>query len=616
MDFIIGCNYWASNAGTEMWRQWNEEAIREDLRILRDHGIDHLRVFPNWRDFQPVEPVYQVSGRLLEYRLTGDRLPTNPWYLEEEMVARFSRFCELSEEYGMKLIVGLLAGFMSGRTFLPIALYGRDIFSDPTALYFQQKYITGLVKSLKRHKAIAGWDLGNECGGMGMVKDEYMADAWTAMIANAIRAADNTRPVVSGFNTLVPEPTCRKWTIRGQAENCDLLTTHPYAYFDRYTYKERLASFRTSNHATCECKFYKDLGGKPCLVEEIGTLGPMVAEEKRAADFVRMNLFSNWAHGASGVMWWCANEQTNLKTLPYTNQMCEVELGMIYGDRTPKPVLTETARIAKVLRELPFTLPAVQEDAICVLTQGQDQWGAAYMTWCLAKQAGMTLRFAYSTEPLPEASLYLFPSTSGRTIMPRERYLELKEKVRQGAAVYISNDDGIWAEFEEFTGMHVVDSGEYRDSLTAKLGDYTIPFARRIRTELSSAGAEVLARDSSGNPAVSAYDYGKGKVFYVNFPLETMLLEKSNAFDGDLHQVYRTLFRDVLPVKAVRTENPFVSLTWHDAGDGIGYFVAVNYSPESQDLNLEWNHAQLEEVYYGNLETLAPFEAVVFRVSL
>ena len=38
-EFLIGCNYWASNAGTEMWRQWEPETVREDLKVLSENGV-------------------------------------------------------------------------------------------------------------------------------------------------------------------------------------------------------------------------------------------------------------------------------------------------------------------------------------------------------------------------------------------------------------------------------------------------------------------------------------------------------------------------------------------------------------------------------------------------
>lgn len=616
MDFIVGCNYWASNAGTEMWSQWDETAVCADLDILVEHNIQYLRVFPIWSAFQPVEPIYTVLGRLQEYRLTGERIPENPYYLDEEMVKRFRLFCDLCQQRGLKVIVGLIAGFMSGKLYIPAALYSRNLYSDPVALYFEQKYIAGLVQNLKDKPCIVGWDLGNECSGLSVVGDEFMADSWVAMIANAIRANDTTRPVVSGFNTLSVEPTARKWTIQGQAEHCDVLTTHPYAFFDRHTYVDRNASFRTALHGTCECKLYGDIGGKPCLVEEIGTLGPMVASEEQAAALMRVNLLSNWANGSMGVMWWCANEQTNLKTTPYTYQMCEVELGMLDRNRQPKPVLKETKRIAQVLADMPFHLPDAQTDAVCILTQGQDQWGVAYMTYCLSKQAGLNIRFCYSKDPLPEAKLYLMPSVSGYGIMPAERYQELKERVAGGASLYISNDDAIFSEFQALSGVHIRDSAQYADRATVAVDEWEIPFTRKVRYEIEPAGATVLATDSLQNPAITRYSYGRGTVCYVNFPLETMLLPQNDAFSGNHYRVYRKLFRNVVEEHKVYTDNPYVGLTIHPDSQNGYYCVAINYSETAQSPGFVLrNGAEIAQVYYGNISEIPAFEAVIFRIK-
>lgn len=55
MKFMLGVNYWDSRSGTDMWRQFDPEVIRADVRSLADCGVRQMRVFPNWRDFQPVE---------------------------------------------------------------------------------------------------------------------------------------------------------------------------------------------------------------------------------------------------------------------------------------------------------------------------------------------------------------------------------------------------------------------------------------------------------------------------------------------------------------------------------------------------------------------------------
>ena len=119
MDFMIGCNYWASNAGTKMWVNWDEKVIRDDLNILSQNGVEYMRVFPNWRDFQPVIKMYGGGGDFKEYRLKKDSAASNPYFLDDEMLNRFDKFCDICREYGIKLIVSLLTGWMSGRLFIP-----------------------------------------------------------------------------------------------------------------------------------------------------------------------------------------------------------------------------------------------------------------------------------------------------------------------------------------------------------------------------------------------------------------------------------------------------------------------------------------------------------------
>ena len=102
MGFILGCNYWASNAGAEMWRDFDINAIEKDMKTLSSHGVKDIRVFPNWRDFQPVMPIYTDAGTLAEYRLVGERKPENEYYLDEVMLERFSFFLDISQHFRYK----------------------------------------------------------------------------------------------------------------------------------------------------------------------------------------------------------------------------------------------------------------------------------------------------------------------------------------------------------------------------------------------------------------------------------------------------------------------------------------------------------------------------------
>ena len=288
-NYLIGCNYWASNAGTEMWVNFCEESINKDLKTLSENGVGYLRVFPNWRDFQPVMPLY-ANDRIVEYRLTGERHPMNKYYLDEIALQRFEIFCDIAEKYGLKLIVGLITGWMSGRLFIPPAMFGRNPYTDHTALLLQQKFITGFIRRFKYRSEIYAWDLGNECNCMYPLDNKDAAHNWTLTLSNCIRACDSTRPIVSGMNNIFVEGT---WTIEDQADGSDILTTHPYPYWGQHTRIDDYSSIRTLLHATCETKLYSDIGGKPCFVEELGTMGPMNCDDETSAGFVRANLYSH-----------------------------------------------------------------------------------------------------------------------------------------------------------------------------------------------------------------------------------------------------------------------------------------------------------------------------------
>ena len=38
-------------------RRWDAKEVEKDFAALKEHGLTLLRVFPNWRDFQPIVEV-------------------------------------------------------------------------------------------------------------------------------------------------------------------------------------------------------------------------------------------------------------------------------------------------------------------------------------------------------------------------------------------------------------------------------------------------------------------------------------------------------------------------------------------------------------------------------
>lgn len=356
-----------------------------------------------------------------------------------------------------------------------------------------------------------------------------------------------------------------------------------------------------------------DISGKPSIVEEIGTMGPMVCDEQTVAPgFARVNLVSNWVHKSPGMMWWCAFDQTNLKFPPYTWSNCEVELGMMHTDKTPKPVLKEFKDFADFLEKTKIKLPDAKEDAVCIVTLDQEQWGISYMTYVLAKQAKLNIRFAYCENDIPESNIYLMPSVVGNGVMKGENYEVLKKRVYDGATLYISNDNVYMPQFEQLTGLKVIDTDENSGSFKFNLAQNTFEAETEKRFILKSTSAEILAQYME-NVVLARNKYGSGEVYYLNFPLEKNLINKSYAFDNNYYQIYNYMFSGVEHIAA--SDNPYIGITEHIDGNE-GYIVAINYSGERQKVNLSINRSYGGfKIIKGNIDFIEAYDYAILKLE-
>ncbi len=626
--FVVGCNYWASHAGTMMWRDWRPEVVETDFQRLSAAGLQVLRVFPLWPDFQPLTQLYGGGGHRVEFRHGEEPLPDDRLGqagLSAVAMERFGVFCDLAAKYDLHLLVGLITGWMSGRLHLPPGLEGRNPLTDPVAIEWELRFVREFVGRFREHSAVVAWDLGNECNCMGPANREQ-ASTWTAMISNTIRAADPTRPVVSGLHGLSPTGN---WTMADQSEWTDLLCTHPYPVFTPHCDQDPVNTMRTILHSTAESRYYADLGGQPCLCQEIGTLGPVIASERVAADFIRSCLYSLWANDAHGLIWWCANEQTELAHAPYDWHAVERELGLLRVDGTPKPVLDELTAFRRLLDSLPFeALPPRRREAVCILTDAQDHWAVAYSTYVLAKQAGFDLEFQYETQPLRDAELYLLPCLSGHRMISRRRWQELMARVEAGATLYASLDSGLPSGFEPAFGLEPQTRERRREFGQIRLdslpGAPEIPCAGTFKVRLEPTRAEVLAREADGNPAFTVAPYGRGRVYYLGVPLELNLTRTPGAFHAPdapaCWRLYAHLAAPLVASRAVTKSAPCLAVTEHALSDDERVIIAGNLSPatltETLDLGAGWSVATVwhgQATPHGEV-TLAANEAAVFSV--
>ncbi|NQX58639.1 cellulase family glycosylhydrolase [Paenibacillus qinlingensis] len=593
-----------------MWSDWNPEQVDLDLRRLSDAGIEVIRVFPLWPDFQPIENMYTGEGQHFGYRFGEERLPdteAGKAGMSVEMMARFQAFTEIAKKYDIKLIVGLITGWMSGRLFVPPALRGKAILTDPDAIRWQVRFVQYFVKNMKHNDSIIAWDLGNECNVMGKVASQEEAYVWTASIANAIKAKDATRPLISGMHSLYPKGN---WTMQDQGELTDILTTHPYPFWTPYMDFDPLTSMRPTIHATMESLLYAHIGEKPCFAEEMGTMGPMVCSEEVAAAFARTSMLSQWAHGLPGLLWWCANDQTKLNHAPYDWVACEGELGLMTEEGRVKPALQEMGRLKKIIQSMPLeNLPARSVEAVCILNSTQDHWATAIGSFLLAKQAGFDIDFRFEDQPLPDANFYLLPCVTGVFGVAKQRWEQLLDKVREGATLYMSSNDGYMLNFAELTGLTVQNRRRRASEAVAYLqgdsGDIPLTIPSTFKLDFRNDRAEVLAAEADGNPVLTKATYGKGTVYFCALPVELAMSQQPGvSYNPDQFpywKMYETISQEARNARVLHVKEPQIGLTEHTADLNTTVAVLINYSPEDREVPLAIKSGwYVEESLYGN----------------
>jgi hypothetical protein len=575
----VGCNYWASHAGVYMWRNWDAAQVEKDLDLLAAHDMTILRVFPLWPDFQPLTAEYGACGTFQGYSQNGGPLK-NYAAVDDEMINRFRFLCDAAEKRGMKLVVGLITGWMSGRLFAPPALEAKNVLTDTDAIAWQCRFVRYIVNSLKDHGAIAAWDLGNECNCMGEA-DASRLWMWMHAVSSEIRMNDPSRPVVSGMHS-VGTARSAKTNMRQQGELVDWLTTHPYPLWTPHCNLEPFDTLRNACHPACETTLYANLSGRPAFVEEAGSMGPGIVSEERAAAAMRTQMFSCWAAGIPAFVWWCAFDQGHLDFAPYDWTAIERELGLFKADGTPKPTAKAMKDFAAFVKTLPFAALAPRRIDACVLvSEKEDFWRQALGAWMLSRQAGFDICYASAEGEWPESDFYILPSGGASyATYSRRAWKKLVARARGGSTVLITLGNGaVLSDLEAVAGIRTQAHFKHNSTRRIESDRGAFDLYDSVVRKITPVGADVLVKDADGNPVMTATKAGAGKILFVNGALE------ANAPIAGW-PLYALAADEAGVKRLVRSDNPSVGFTEHRA-DGVTYVLAVNYSPIAAQCRIE-----------------------------
>jgi len=595
--FMLGCNYWDSANGTDMWKKFNADVVRDDMETMKKWGVKVLRVFPNWRDFQPVYKSYTHRGSFREYVFGLEERPLEPHEdgIDPVQIENFRTMAKLADENGISLVVGIVTGWMSGRLFVPPVLEGKNLISDPESLMWTQKFVRGFVKAVMDLPNIAIWDLGNECNCLGVAASRAEAYNWAATVRDAILSVDQSRPISSGMHSMESDPECGVWLLQDHGVLCDQMSTHPYPSPTVGADVEPYNRLRATMIPSAQSAFYTGLSGKPTMIQEEGTFSQTCGNRNMATDWLRVNTLSALANNIEGVLWWCSFEHTHLNNSPYRHILMERELGLVYGDKSPKPVAHEMLKLRRRLDNLPCDpLPPKDIHAVCVITKDCREQETAISTYILAKQAGLDVQIARCNYDLPEAPLYIVPAMTGWQVSYRQTWDFLMRQVKEkGATMLLTFHSGHCTEFSETFG---IESDGVLRSVFPRVGHFSfgdLPYCgttpRAKEMLIHSIGAEVLATNDAGNPILTKNKVGKGYVYFLGFPVEHLVWDGTDVYnDANLpyYKIYQQVAQEQLAKRRIRSSNPAIGVTEHYMDEQTAYAMVINYSDKPQDPQL------------------------------
>ncbi|HEY4137999.1 MAG TPA: hypothetical protein VGN65_06085, partial [Casimicrobiaceae bacterium] len=216
MRFSLGINYWPRRSAMHMWQRFDPGEIADDFARIADLGIDSVRFFLRWSDFQP-----------------------EPRRMDRTMLARLERVMELIAANGLRAMPTLFCGHMSGVNWLPswaldqrtpsrrfrtidengdVSPYGCGDFYTGRLFEAQRFHAREVGAVLRGHPAVVAWDLGNEFSNVREPAATEDAREWSKRLTDDLERASGQR-VTGGLHgedltldrRIRPSSICEPW---------------------------------------------------------------------------------------------------------------------------------------------------------------------------------------------------------------------------------------------------------------------------------------------------------------------------------------------------------------------------------------------------------------------
>jgi endo-1,4-beta-mannosidase len=355
------------------WSDFDAGEVDEEFAIIKEIGLNVVRIFLLWDDFQP-----------------------DPTSVFRETVANLVTVADIATKNGLGIDLTFFTGHMSGPNWSPRWLLGgelppvahqdwlrdvvsegkktdkgyRNMFHDEMALSAERLLLKTVVSALRDHPGIWMWNLGNEPDLFAWPNTSDDGAAWVKEMVGLIKQIDPQHPVTIGLHGdgLHRDNGLR---IDKVFAHTDVAVMHSYPMYTPWARQPLDPDF-----VPFTCALTAALAGKPVLMEEFGgcTAQPgepshimkwietngrereqFMAGEEDFAEFIHLTLPKLQESGATGAMLWCfADYIPELWNLPpCQNSVHERFFGLVRSDGSLK-------LHAKVIQDFAVTKPQVK----------------------------------------------------------------------------------------------------------------------------------------------------------------------------------------------------------------------------------------------------------------
>jgi endo-1,4-beta-mannosidase len=588
----LGANFWSRTGGPLMWRSYDPAVVRDELRVLAEHGLAQTRSFFYWPDFHP-EP---------------DRI-------DAAKVELYRDFLDAHREHGMSSIPTFIVGHMSGENWDPPWRGGleKDLYADVWLVARQAWFIERMVRALHDHPAVAGWLVSNEMPIYGRRRGQPKAPtrdvtSWATLMVQAVRAGGGDQPVSLGDGAWGIEVTGEDngFSVRDTAPLVDFVGPHVY----------RMETDRIRQHlsAAFACEMAA-VAGRPVILEEFGLSSDFVSAPHQGHHY-RQQLHNSLLAGATGWLAWNNTDYDDLANQdPYRHHPFEMHFGITTNTGEPKPPLRELREFAAVLDAVDFvhTRRADADTALVVTAYAECDYPVSTAAdrdlavrtlrqgYVAAREASLPVAFAREQDGLAAgARLYLLPCVRQLYAPSWQR---LGELAGGGATVYLSFCSGehglhraFWhAGLNQMFGVEhelayglvdpIVDDHveiEFVEDFGSVAAGEVLRFAAggnehgRAFLPVTPRGAKVVAVDGHGRPALLRHAMGAGQTVLCTYPLEYLAAARAAVNPEPTYRVYDALARVAGVRRELVVDDPlvFTDTLVHADGRRFGWFVS------------------------------------------